>query len=253
MAEVIIYLAISGFIFLLGVAIKYFKAYFLIAGYNTASKEEQQYMAEQGIGDFMGRQLMIIATAPIIGLILERSGFIWGTVVGTALLIILVFYTVIAAQRFAPPPSFYSSGKVKGKPTNSKTAIAALVVSLLVVILVFGMIFWIAQPADFILGENELRITGAYGTVIPYSDIEKLELSETIPKLDKRTNGLSLGPIQKGHFRTKEMGDALLFVRSSSGPVILIQRKEQKVVMINFAEPEKTKRLYQQLKAKVDK
>ncbi len=252
MAEVIIYLAISGFIFLLGVVIKYFKAYYLIAGYNTASKEEQQYMAEKGIGDFMGRQLMIIAAAPLIGLILDRAGFIWGTLVGSALLIILVFYTVIAAQRFAPPSSFYSSGKVKGRPSNNKTAIAALVISAIVVIVVFGMIFWIAQPTDFVLEENELRITGAYGTVIPYYDIEKLELSETIPRLVKRTNGLSMGSIQKGHFKTDTMSDALLFMRSNSGPVIIIQRKGQKMVMINFAEPEETKGLYQRLKAKVD-
>lgn len=252
MAEVILYLAVSGIIFLLGVVIKYFKAYYLIAGYNTASKEEQQYMADKGIGDFAGRQLMIIAAAPLVGLILERAGFIWGTAVGSVLLLVLVFYTVIAARRYASPPSFYSSGRVKGTPSNSKTAIIALVISAVIVIVVFGMIYWIAQPTDYVLGQNELRISGAYGTVIPYSDIENLELSETIPSLVKRTNGLSMGSIKKGHFKTKEKGNALLFMRSNSGPVIIIQRKEEKMVMINFAEPEETKILYQQLQVKVD-
>ena len=248
MLDVIIYLAISGFIFLMGIAIKYFKAYFLIAGYNTSSKEEQQYMAEKGIGDFMGQQLMIIAAAPLIGLILDRSGFIWGTEVGSGLLLILVFYTVIAAQRFAPPSSFYSSGKVKRKASNSKTIIIALVISTVV----FGIVFWTSQPTEFTLEQNELKISGAYGTVIPYSDIENLELSETIPEIELRTNGLGMGSIQKGHFKIEDMGDALLFMRSRSGSVIIIQRKEQKMVMINFAEPEETRMLYQQLKAKVD-
>lgn len=253
MLEVIIYLAISGFIFLMGIAIKYFKAYFLIAGYNTSSKEEQQYMAEKGIGDFMGQQLMIIAAAPLIGLILDRTGFIWGTEVGAGLLIILVFYTVIAAQRFAPPSSFYSSGKVKRKASNSKTIIIALVISTVVFIGVFGIVFWTSQPTEFTLEQNELKISGAYGTVIPYSDIENLELSETIPKLARRTNGLGMGSIQKGHFKTEDMGDALLFMRSRSGPVIIIQREGEKMVMINFAEPEETGMLYQQLKANVDR
>ena len=192
LAEAILLLAISGFIFLLGVVIKYFKAYFLIAGYNTASKEEQQYMADQGIGDYVGRQLMIIAAAPLIGLILKRVGFLWGIEAGIFLFIILVFSSVIAARRFSPPPSFYSSGEVKGKASNNKATLIALAISTVVLIGVFGLIFWIAQPTKFILQQNELRITGAYGTVIPYSDIKNVELINTIPELERRTNGLSM-------------------------------------------------------------
>ena len=171
----------------------------------------------------------------------------------SGLLIILVFYTVIAANGLSHHHHFIRQVRLKRKASNSKTIIIALVISTVVFIGVFGIVFRTSQPTEFSLEQNELRISGAYGTVIDYSDIENLELSETIPQIEMRTNGLGLGSIQKGHFKTKEMGDALLFMRSRLGPVIIIQRKEQKIVMINFAKPEETRILYQQLKASVDK
>ena len=43
------------------------------------------------------------------------------------------------------------------------------------------------------------------------------------------------------------MGDALLFMRSNLGPVIIIQRKDLKMVIINLTKPEETRVLYRQL------
>src|SRR5690606_9732568 len=111
--------------------------------------------------------------------------------------------------------------------------------------------FWTSQPTEFTLEQNELKISGAYGTVIPYSDIENLKLSETIPQIELRTNGLGMGSIQKGHYKIEDMGDALLFMRSRSGVVIIIQCEGEKIVMINSAEPEETGTIYKQLKANV--
>ena len=71
------------------------------------------------------------------------------------------------------------------------------------------------------------------------SDIETLELRETVPRIGTKTNGMNMGPILKGHFKT-DMGKARLFLCSESGPVIIIQQKEDETVMINFSEPEET-------------
>jgi len=59
MAEIIIFLLISGLLLGLGIAIKYGKAYNLISGYNTSPAHEKEYMIAKGLGDFVGRQLMI--------------------------------------------------------------------------------------------------------------------------------------------------------------------------------------------------
>ena len=65
-------------------------------------------------------------------------------------------------------------------------------------------------------------------------------------KLVKEPMVQSMGSIKKP-FKTKEMGNALFsFYASNSGPVIIIQRKEE-MVMINFAETRRNQNPYQQL------
>ena len=39
---------------LMAAALKYFKWYWLIAGYNTMSKSEKENVDEEGLGNFMG-------------------------------------------------------------------------------------------------------------------------------------------------------------------------------------------------------
>ncbi len=250
MGELIINLLVAGLLIFFGVAIKYFKAYGLISGYNTASKEEQEYMASQGIGDFMGLQLILMAAAWLFGYFLRWAGYIWGTEIGVALLLILVFYTLIASRRFNPPPEFYKNlGKSPSR--SSRTAMIGLVVTVLVTISVGIMIFWMAQPADIALEESQLRIGGAYATTVRYADIKSLELKTEPLRIETRTNGLGLGSIQKGHFMVKDLGNARLFLRSTSGPVIVIKTREQKPLAINYSDPQDTRSLYHQLQAKI--
>ncbi len=254
MEELVINLFISGLLFFLGVLIKYFKVYDLIAGYNTSSKEEKEYMAEKGIGDYVGRQLMIMAPAPLVGYFLVKAGFKWGIEIGIALFMAILIYTLIGARRFNPPPSFYTSEAMKGKAARSnKISIIGIVISIVVTVAVFGDIIWTAQPPQYTLEDNSLKISGAYGTVIPYSNIEALELKDrdTLPS-GTRTNALGMGSIQKGHYKLEGVGKALLFLRSDSGPMIVIQRKGKEPVMINFTDAQDTEGLYGRLKAKLE-
>jgi len=252
--ELVINLFISGLLFFLGVIIKYLKVYDLIAGYNTSSKEEKAYMANKGIGDYIGRQLMMMAPAPLVGYFLLRAGFEWGIEIGIALFMVILIYTLIGARRFNPPPSFYTSEAMKGKAARSnKISIIGIVIGIVMTVAVFGDIIWTAQPPQYTLDDNSLKISGAYGTVISYSDIKALELKDTdaLPS-GTRTNALGLGSIQKGHYKLEGVGKALLFLRSDSGPMIVMQRKEKEPVMINFSDPQDTNGLYRRLKAKLE-
>ena len=76
MAEVILYLAVSGIIFLLGVVIKYFKAYYLMPAI-IQHQEEQQYMVRNKVLRLCGTAVNDYSST-LVGLILERAGFIWG-------------------------------------------------------------------------------------------------------------------------------------------------------------------------------
>ncbi|NLB52194.1 MAG: hypothetical protein GX808_04560, partial [Syntrophomonadaceae bacterium] len=57
----------------------------------------------------------------------------------------------------------------------------------------------------------------------------------------------------KGHFKLADGSRALAFLRSSQGPVIIIERiKGQEPVIINLKNPADTRLLYEQLEAQVN-
>jgi len=249
MAEIIVFLSTSGLLLGLGIAIKYGKAYNLISGYNTASAEAKKYMAQKGLGDFVGRQLMITAAAPALGLILRKSGFVWGNEVGMGLLLILVFYTAIACQRFNPPPS---DDPISAKKARSQKhlIIAGMVLTVLICAGVGVHIALTAREPQFTLEPTGMLISGSYGVSINYSDIAKIELKPALPEVGIKNHGLDLGPILKGHFDVKGLGPSLLFLRSNQGPVITIHRPGRQPVLINFTDPQQTVDLYNQLQAR---
>lgn len=246
MAEIIIFLLISGLLLGGGVAIKYGKTYDLISGYNTAPASDKEYMIEKGLGDFVGRQLMITAAAPVLGLILHKSGFVWGIEVGMGLLLILLFYLAIAVQRFYPPPSDDPMSKKRTR-SRKRLMIATMTFAVLICGGVGISIALTSREPQIVLEANQLAISGSYGVSISYRDINKLELKTALPEIGVKNNGLSLGPILKGHFDVKILGPSLLFLRSSQGPVLIIYRTGQQPVMINFTEPQRTIDLYNQL------
>lgn len=251
MAEIIIFLLISGLLLGLGIAIKYGKAYNLISGYNTSPAHEKEYMIAKGLGDFVGRQLMITAAAPILGLILHKSGFVWGIEAGMVLLLILVFYTVIAAQRFNPPPSDDPTS-IKKARSRKHLMIASMILTVLICAGVGVDIALVSREPQFTLEPTGMLISGSYGVSINYSDIDKIELKPALPEVGIKNHGLNLGPILKGHFDVKGLGPSLLFLRSNQGPVIIIYRPGRQPVLINFTDPQQTVDLYKQLQARTE-
>lgn len=246
MAEIIIFLSISGLLLALGIAIKCGKSYNLISGYNTAPAYEKKYMIEKGLGDYVGKQLIITSAAPIIGLLLHKSGFVWGIEVGMGLMMVLVFYTAFAAQRYNPPPS--------GDPESIRRARSQkrlLIGSIMFTIFICGgvgiNIAVSSREPQFTLEPGQMIISGSYGLSIKYTDIDKIELMPSIPEIGIKNHGLKLGPILKGHFDVEGLGPSLLFLRSSQGPVLIIYRTGHQPVLINFTDSQQTIDLYNQL------
>lgn len=236
MAEFTINLIVCCLIFFFGVLIKYFKAYDLIAGYNTAPREVKEQIDAKALGDFIGRQLMIVAFAPLLGYGLKRAGFPWGIELGFGLLMLMIIYTVIKAQRFSPPI-----------PAN-RTAKISILVSIIIILAIGAVIARTAMPPHFNLESEQFTISGAYGASVNYSDIKEISLQPDIPAIAIKTNGLDAGPILKGHFQLEDKRKALLFLRSTKGPVLVIQRhNEPELILINLKKPAETRSLYRNL------
>lgn len=238
--ELVIFLLMFFLVFFCGVIIKYFKAYNLIAGYNTAPREIKEQVDAKALGDFIGGQLMIAAFAVLIGFALQRVGFVWGVEVGFILFLILIFNMVIKSRKIAPQLAAHSSSK-KG-----------ILFAMVIVVAVAVGIAWTALPPSIELGDEQLAINGAYGVSVPYDDIEEILLVDKVPSLSMRTNGLGLGQILKGHFLLEDKSKALLFIRSTSEPVLIIQRQTKpEAIMISCQDATETRSLYKGLNAKL--
>lgn len=213
----------------------------LISGYNTATPEERAYMKEKGIVKFTSNYLYALAGVILGGYLLERAGVPnaqdWSWLVFALLAIIMV----IRSRRFNPP----------GPPSPQRKRSAIL--SAIILVVVAAIIAWNAFPADIALTESQLTISGAYGIEIDYTQIEKVSLLEKVPPVDIRTNGISLGPINKGHFRLKDGRGVLMFLRSHTAPYLMIEFKtDQKPIILNQKSAEETTTLYEQLLKQVE-
>jgi len=227
----------------LATVIKYFGGEGMIAGYNTASPAEQKYMSEKGVGAFIGNYLYLLAAIILAGFLSKKAGFIWGVDISWALFAVILIVMLIQARRFNPPTSMTT-------PQSAPTQKIGLWAGVIITLAVAGLITWDALPTQFDLDAKQVKITGAYGFNINYSNIDHIKLQKEMPIVGMKNNGLNMGPILKGHFTVKGIGGARLFLRSAHGPVLIITLKDHSnPVLINFSDPSETTRLYQQLKS----
>lgn len=254
LAELIINLFVSGLLILMGVAIKYLKLNDLIAGYNISSREEKEYMAKKGIGDFIGRQLVFMGLAWPSGYLLKVAGLVWGIEIGIGFMIIIVIYTLVKAQDFSPPPEFYEEHPhLKPAAGNSKVQKYILLASVAFTIFILAWVGWSASPSHFTFDNKSMKISGDYGLTINYSDIKSIKLDTHDLEIGFKTNGNDAGTIRKGHFMVKGRGKSLLFVRSyKTPPFIIIDLKNgSETIIINQKDPQETRQLFQQIKSRI--
>lgn len=87
-------------------------------------------------------------------------------------------------------------------------------------------------------GEETMTFTGLYGQEIRYSDICEICVTDTLPAIKLRTNGLGLGKILKGHFRTNDSESCILLVNTGYSPYLYIGLNNGKKIYFNSKDPE---------------
>ncbi len=244
-----LYITLFIVLLLAGLAtiIKYLGGEGMIAGYNTASPAEQKYMKEKGVGAFIGNYLYFLAGIIMAGYLSKKAGLVWGVDISWALFAVIIIIMLIRARRFNPPTSMSTT-------QSARTQKISLWAGVIITLAVAGLVTWNALPTQFYLEAKQVKITGAYGLNISYSDIENINLQTEMPIVGMKSNGLNLGPILKGHFKVEGIGNARLFLRSAHGPVLIIILKDHSnPLLINFSDPAETAQLYKQLKSQTNK
>ena len=117
-----------------------------------------------------------------------------------------------------------------------------LLVLMLSIIVILGMIPLIAAlpitgtDNNTTIRNDTLLIEGLYAKEIPIASITQVDGNATVPDIKMRTNGMSLGEINVGHFKTEEGQDVLLYLHSDDTNVTHIKTKNNEDIYINFKD-----------------
>ena len=117
-----------------------------------------------------------------------------------------------------------------------------LFVLMLSIIVILGMIPLIAAlpitgtDNNTTIRNDTLFIEGSYAKEIPIASITQVDGNATVPDIEMRTNGTSLGENNVGYFQTKEGKDVLLYLHSDDTNVTHIKTKNNEDIYINFKD-----------------
>ena len=229
---------VAVFIFF-GVAIKYFKWYFLISGYNLMSKNQKENVDIEGLGNLMGNFMFLFAAVMGLTGFFQLKGYKTIALISILSLIPIVIGLIIMAQKYD-----HNRQYKKGKKKEFILAIGLISLSLIIVsgFLIVGII----EP-KVIIESDKIIISGQYKRSIVNSDIKEISLVENIPKVLRKINGFDFGYTLRGSFDVEGLGPANIYIQENQSPYIIITT-DDRVYIINYKNPEKTLELYDQIK-----
>ena len=118
----------------------------------------------------------------------------------------------------------------------------SILVLMLSIIVILGMIPLIAvlpitgNDNNMTIRNDTLFIEGSYAKEIPIASITQVDGSATVPDIEMRTNGTSVGENNVGHFQTTEGKNVLLYLHSDKTNVTHIKTKNNEDIYINFKD-----------------
>lgn len=244
MLSMIIMEVCAVLVLVLGLFLKNGKGLMLLAGYNTMPIVERDRIDKKEMaraaGNLMYRVALFLA---LLGLTIYFK-LSWGTVV---LMIAIIADPIILSVRM--------SAKMPKTATSRASIIIVLTIAAAIFIFMGGLLYYGEKEPAVRISDNQIRVAGMYGLSVDFSDITSISLIEkSMADLGegRRINGYGgLGESLKGHFDSPELGSVLLFVKSGASPTLWIERDSQEDVYLSFKDGEKTKALYQELKAAV--
>lgn len=244
-----IFAGIGLFIILIGLAVHKLKWHFLIAGYNTMSKEEREKVDIERVGRLLGIFSYVNGAVFILLGILLAYGIEEAILPVIAFFFVSLIYVNMKAQKY-DRNIFDEQGKfVKGGKKKYNSHVLKIVIA---VVLVAGLFIYFSQGTKVTLLDEGVKIHGMYGDVYAWDAITSVELKDTLPTIELRTNGADIGSHLRGHFRTKEYGDVLLFVKKKNPPYIYLSTQD-KVIIFNLPESEQTKETYTKISEQMNR
>lgn len=99
--------------------------------------------------------------------------------------------------------------------------------------------------------EKSLVISGNYSMTLDLSEIHSVELTDSLPRITMRTNGIGAGSIQVGHFLMKDIGKCRLYLNLKYPPYVHVITTGGAHIFFNTKDPERTRELFSAIRNSV--
>lgn len=230
-----IILGVALLLIITGILVKYRQWYWLISGYNTLPAAEKEKVDIKRLGNLTGNLLFGLAGIFIISFGLSLTGYHTASMAVILLVFPAAVFGTIKSQRYTQS----SQGR--------KSALIVVGISSVIFVAIIGLLIWGSREQSVIVTAENIKVTGMYGTQIPLNEIKNVSLKEGIPNVLRKTNGLDNGKILKGNFETLQYGKVKLFLNLKQNIYVLIYTRGGQYYLINFADGQRTKNLYQNI------
>ncbi|HBG54375.1 MAG TPA: hypothetical protein DDW70_09240 [Rikenellaceae bacterium] len=225
---------ITGLFFIgLGFLVKAFPD--LIAGYNTLSPEKKKNVDIDGLSRYTRKGLIIMGLMIILGYLLFRWAG-WTYLANMVILIVTLVGSVIlmmSANRF--------------NLNREKSGISHYVILAITLFLLTGTFLFGFMTTKTHFNGGTIRFTGLYATEMKVTDVDKVELTDTIPALRMRNNGFSLGPVHKGTFTLEEFGKCRLYINAGKGQYLIITDRTGFRTILRYKNNQESQSIYERI------
>lgn len=220
--------------FILGWAIRTKKAYWLISGFATRPKDEQQQLIDNGYPQKTGALLQLVAIGMALFLPLLFTNFKFSMEIQFGFMLIFLLGGFVFLSKFEIP-------RKRIRSYILSTSIFVVTCGFVVGLYILGY-----QNYELISRENSFEITGMYGDEWSKDDLVQVQLLEEMPKVTFKQNGFGLATLARGYFKVKNYGTCLLFIKKDVSPYLYIELNNKKI-FINHEDPDQTRAWYEEL------
>ena len=124
----------------------------------------------------------------------------------------------------------------------------ALFAGVLALVLTSWILYTGFRPPAVTIADNAFSVSnGFYRNTVPFDAMKAVTLESELPRIGPKTYGFSARNTLRGSFRLDNWGASRLYVNLDAPPFVVIRTADNHVV-VNFTEPERTRRLYVDLR-----
>jgi hypothetical protein len=138
------------------------------------------------------------------------------------------------------------------KTVTGKFAVAPVVAVRVVAVMSAGfgiLVGWAFMETSITVDDKNITLSGVYGETVPIAELKEVFITDTLPCISLRTNGISTGKnLNKGYFRAKSLGGNVKLLLHSGEPPFIYFKTMKRYIILNFRNKEKTQQTYEQLK-----